>query len=148
MTRWGRVTLVLAAAWLAVAGAAAAYAFTAGDSDDPLGPDDAAITLRVDHSRFTPGRITVVEGTTVTFTIVNNDPIGHEFIVGGPQVHKVHKNGKHGKHGTVPGEVSVAPGVSASATYTFGEPGDVLFACHLPGHFAYGMVGEVNVIPK
>ena len=148
MTRWGRLTIVFAAVWMAIAGAAAAYAFTAGESDKPLGPKDAAITLRVDHSRFTPDRVTVVEGTTVTFTIVNNDPIGHEFIVGGPKVHRVHKSGTHGTHGALPGEVSVAPGESATTTYTFGEPGDVLFACHLPGHFTYGMVGEVNVIPS
>ena len=30
-------------------------------------------------------------------------------------------------------------------TYEFGDPGRVLFACHLPGHFTYGMVGEVRV---
>jgi uncharacterized cupredoxin-like copper-binding protein len=33
----------------------------------------------------------------------------------------------------------------AATAYTFHTPGVVLFACHLPGHFAYGMVGEVVV---
>jgi uncharacterized cupredoxin-like copper-binding protein len=42
--------------------------------------------------------------------------------------------------------VSVAPGVRASTTFSFHEPGTVLYACHLPGHFAYGMHGRVVVV--
>ena len=145
----GRVICALAVGWLAVGFAAAAYAFAtseAGDAPDgPLGPGSAGITLNVNHSRFTPDRVVVREGTTVTFTIVNDDPIGHELIVGDAEVHRLHESGTHGRHSDVSGEVSVAPGKSATTTYTFDTPGTVLFACHLPGHFAYGMVGEVIV---
>jgi uncharacterized cupredoxin-like copper-binding protein len=145
----GRVICALAVGWLGVAFAAAAYAFATGDTahtpHGPLGPGNAEATLSVNHSRFTPARVVVSEGTTVTFTIVNNDPIGHEFIVGDAAVHAIHEAGTHGQHGAVPGEVSIAPGESATTTYTFDTPGTVLFACHLPGHFAYGMVGDVIV---
>jgi uncharacterized cupredoxin-like copper-binding protein len=27
------------------------------------------------------------------------------------------------------------------------QPGTLTFACHLPGHVAYGMVGEIEVVP-
>ena len=30
-------------------------------------------------------------------------------------------------------------------TYLFDEPGTVVYACHLPVHVAYGMVGEIEV---
>jgi uncharacterized cupredoxin-like copper-binding protein len=30
-------------------------------------------------------------------------------------------------------------------TYTFDEPGIVQFGCHLPGHWTYGMHGEIEV---
>jgi len=145
--RWG---WILATMWIAASTATAAYALAAsgpvtGADDRVLGPSDATVTLVLNHSQFTPARVVVRQHTTVTFRIVNHDPIGHEFIVGNDDVHALHEAGTHGRHGAVPGEVSVAPGETATTTYQFHTPGVVLFACHLPGHFAYGMVGEVVV---
>ena len=48
-------------------------------------------------------------------------------------------------HPPVPGEVSVGPNATASTIYVFDEPATVEFACHLPGHLAYGMRGEIEV---
>ena len=48
-------------------------------------------------------------------------------------------------HPPRPGEVSVAALTTASTTFVFGDPGSVLYACHLPGHFRYGMSGTVDV---
>ena len=31
--------------------------------------------------------------------------------------------------------------------YEFDEPGTVVYACHLPGHVAYGMTGIIEVVP-
>ena len=45
----------------------------------------------------------------------------------------------------MPGEVSIAPLKTGTTSYELHEPG-IGFACHLPGHFQYGMVGEVVVI--
>jgi uncharacterized cupredoxin-like copper-binding protein len=47
----------------------------------------------------------------------------------------------------VPGEVTVDPSEVAETVYRFDEPGDVVFACHLPGHLQYGMRGTVEVLP-
>jgi uncharacterized cupredoxin-like copper-binding protein len=141
----------LAIAWLVVSVVTAAYAF--GSSPEGrtggrvLGPGNVTVTLQVEHSRFEPARLVVRQHSTVTFRIVNHDPIGHELIVGGDDVHARHEAGTHGQHGAVPGEVSVAPGETATTTYEFHTPGVVVYACHLPGHFAYGMAGEVVVRP-
>ena len=148
--RWG---WVLATMWITASIATAAYALaapartSARAEPSVLGPGDATVTLVVNHSHFHPARVVVRQHTSVTFRIVNHDPIGHEFIVGPPEVHALHESGTHGEHGAVHGEVSVAPGATATTTYEFHAPGPVLFACHLPGHFAYGMVGEVVVEP-
>ena len=75
-------------------------------------------------------------------------PIGHEFIVGGPDVHARHANGHEAYHPPVPGELSVPADDRASTTYTFHAPGAVEFACHLPGHYQYGMHGNVVVVPE
>ena len=37
--------------------------------------------------------------------------------------------------------------LTAVTTFTFDEPGTFEFACHLPGHYEYGMHGEVEVVP-
>jgi uncharacterized cupredoxin-like copper-binding protein len=78
--------------------------------------------------------------------VVNGDPINHELIVGPEEVHDIHEAGNHGTHPAVPGEVSVGPNAEAETTYRFDQSGEVVFACHLPGHFAYGMHGVVEVV--
>ena len=85
--------------------------------------------------------------TEVRFVLVNRDPIGHEFIVGDPEVHARHANGHEASHPPVDGEVSIPADARAATTYVFHEPGPVEFACHLPGHYQYGMRGVVDVTP-
>ena len=149
MRRLRRRSSILAIACLMISVVTAAYAFgsspEAGTSRRVLGPGSVTVTLQVERSRFEPARLVVRQHSTVTFRIVNHDPIGHELIVGGDEVHARHEAGTHGQHGAVPGEVSVAPGETATTTYDFHTPGVVVYACHLPGHFAYGMAGEVVV---
>ena len=44
-----------------------------------------------------------------------------------------------------PDGVSVAPGKIASPVWTFTKPGILQFACHIPGHYPAGMVGELTI---
>jgi uncharacterized cupredoxin-like copper-binding protein len=104
------------------------------------------VTMR--HSRFQPEVVRVEPGATVRFLLRNTDPIDHEFILGDEQVQRRHEQGREREHhGEVPGEVSVAAGTEAATTYTFprGGPASLQFACHLPGHYAYGMRGVALV---
>jgi uncharacterized cupredoxin-like copper-binding protein len=118
-----------------------------GSGDDgTLGPGRATVELGIDHSRFSEDRIVVEVGTSLTFVVDNRDPIGHELIVGPPEVHRRHEGGREAEHPPVPGEVTAPALDEVQTTYTFDEPGAVTFACHLPGHVAYGMVGEVLVV--
>jgi uncharacterized cupredoxin-like copper-binding protein len=77
----------------------------------------------------------------------NDDPINHEFIVGDASVHRRHERGRESAHPPVPGEVSIGPNDTGVTVYRFARPGRYLFACHLPGHFAFGMQGYVVVDP-
>jgi uncharacterized cupredoxin-like copper-binding protein len=121
----------------------------AGEPGEPavLGPGRAEVAIGIEHSRFSTDRVVVAAGTALTFEIDNTDPIGHELIVGPPEVHARHAEGTEASHPPVPGEVTAPPLRRVSTTYTFDEPGTYTFACHLPGHVAYGMVGEVVVTP-
>ena len=113
-----------------------------------LGPREVTVELGVEHSFFDDEALRVVEGTTVHFVVDNTDPIGHELIVGPPEVHERHASGTHAAHGTVDGEVSVGANTQARTTYRFDEVGTVEFACHLPGHYEHGMHGEVEVVRR
>ena len=134
------VTIATALAGYAVTDAAHAGATTA------LGPGLVTVTVDIHYSRFSIATLKVEQGTTVRFLIRNNDPINHEFIVGDAQVHAAHQKGTHAAHPPVPGEVSLAPGELGETFYRFDSPGRMLFACHFPGHLAYGMRGWVEVV--
>lgn len=143
-----RLWVVFALAVTAVVTSAGyAVAFWLGDSEAmALGPGDLTVQIDIHHSAFLPDRLTVVEGTRVRFLVVNGDPIHHELITGGPEVHARHSAGTEAEHPSVPGEVSVGPNDSAVSTFTFDTPGIYEFACHLPGHYEYGMRGEIEVV--
>jgi len=144
--RIGRVAVAATAITVIVTGMG--YAVASGLEDpEALGPGDVTVEIDIEYSRFVPGNLTVVEGTRVRFLVVNGDPIHHEFITGDADVHLRHANGTEAEHPSVPGEVSVEPNGTAITTFTFEKPGVYEFACHLPGHYAYGMRGEIEVVP-
>jgi len=134
------VALVLVAT---VAPAVRAAGSAAGD-----GPD-RTVVVTMHHSRFEPALVEVAPGERVRFLLRNTDPIDHEFILGDDDVQRRHEAGRQRQHhGEVPGERSVAAGQQAATVYAFpaGLAGRTLrFACHLPGHYAYGMHGTVRV---
>jgi plastocyanin len=148
--RWAALGVVVAAGLGAGCGGSAGAGepgLGSGSGPEALGPGEVTVTLHVEHSLFEPTELRVVEGTTVRFVVDNTDPIGHELIVGPPDVHARHESGTHARHGPVPGEVSVEPNAEAATTYRFDEPGTVEFACHLPRHYDYGMHGTIEVVP-
>ena len=102
-------------------------------------------TIAVRYSQFEPGVITVPQGVSITFTLRNDDPIEHEWIVGRPDVHERHRTGTEPFHTEIPSEVTIPALATRETTVTFSEPGEYAFICHLPGHEAYGMIGVVKV---
>jgi uncharacterized cupredoxin-like copper-binding protein len=141
------VASVAVAAGVASAGLAVAAAGTEDPPGAALGPGDVTVELHVEHSLFEQTEIRVVEGTRLRFVLDNDDPINHELIVGGPEVHARHALGTEARHPSIPGEVSVGPNEVGVTTLRFDEPGTFEFACHLPGHYEYGMHGVVEVVP-
>ena len=106
------------------------------------------VTITVRHSRFEPGVLSVRAGQPVTFTLRNDDPIEHEWIVGPPHVHAAHRTGTETAHDTRPDEVTLPAYATRTTTLTFSRPGEYRFICHLPGHEAYGMTGLLRVLPS
>lgn len=132
-----------------------------GDTTPPV----VTIELVAQHSRFSPSAVSVPAGSTVRFVVRNLDPIDHELIVGGAEVHRRHEAGREAHHhGDVPGEITVPAGATVSTTWTApaaatdpanpgattdpSAAGALTFACHLPGHLAYGMSGTIEVTTR
>jgi uncharacterized cupredoxin-like copper-binding protein len=119
---------------------------SASPSGGALGPGAVTVEIDIVHSRFVVEDLVVRPNTEVRFVVHNQDPIRHELIVGPPEVHARHEGGHEAQHAPVPGEVSVDPGKTAETTYRFEHIGTIEFACHLPGHYQYGMSGWIRIV--
>jgi len=108
---------------------------------------EPTVTLTIRHSQFSTASVRARPGATVRFVVHNADPIAHELIVGDRSVQDAHEAGTEAHHGGRPGEVTVEAGATAVTSFRVGRvTGDgLLFGCHLPGHWAYGMHGTIRV---
>jgi uncharacterized cupredoxin-like copper-binding protein len=119
---------------------------SAATRGDAARANDGTFRITIRYSEFRPDRLAVRPGETVRFVLVNRDPIDHEFILGDERVQRVHEEGTEAHHAPRPGEVSVPAGGTVVTTYTFpDEPDELIFGCHLPGHYDFGMRGTVAV---
>jgi uncharacterized cupredoxin-like copper-binding protein len=127
-------TWQLAVVLVACAAAALVAAWPAGSR---AGGGERTVVVTMRHSRFEPAAVRVDPGERVRFVLRNTDPIDHEFILGDDAVQRRHEEGRERQHhGDVPGERSVPADLDGRT---------LEFACHLPGHYAYGMHGAVRV---
>ena len=142
-TRAAGIGALILALLLAGAGAA----FSAGSLErSPRVPTTRTIHIRIHFSRFEPQGIDVSPGQTIRFVVENTDPIDHEFIVGDEDMQRVHETGSEAHHPPRPGEISIPAGETVVTTYTFPEQaGGLIFGCHLPGHYTYGMRGVIRI---
>ena len=132
---------------LAAAALALGVSVGPGTAVSRSGPDRVPeMVLTIHHSRFSRTRVRVPSGL-VRFVVRNTDPIDHELIIGDQSVQDRHERGTEPRHPPRPGEVTVPAGASAATVYVFAPTGSVLFGCHLPGHFAYGMHGVMKGSP-
>lgn len=113
----------------------------------------------LDSLAFDPAEIRVQVGETVRFVIANEGTVEHEFLIGDEAIqaeHEAEMNAgatstatpmegmEHEESADTP-LVTVAPGDVEELTRTFEEGGTFLYACHVPGHYAGGMVGTIAV---
>lgn len=102
-------------------------------------------SIRIQYSAFDPAELTVPVGVPVTFVLVNEDPIDHEWMIGDEAFHEKHRTGTHASHDSVPTEVTIPALETVETTITFEQPGTMSYICHLPWHESYGMVGTLTI---
>ena len=104
------------------------------------------VDVGIHYSKFSFSTLSVRPGTTVRFLVHNDDPIHHEFIVGDAAVHVAARAAAPKRRiRRCRARCRSTPLDIGETFYRFDQPGRYLFACHLPGHFAYGMKGWVTV---
>jgi uncharacterized cupredoxin-like copper-binding protein len=113
-----------------------------------------------DRFRYRPAAIMVRAGRRVTFDVTNAGRLPHEFILGDRATQLDHERQMqggppadghghgHAGHATAgaSGALTVPPGQTRRLTWTFDEPGIVLYGCHVLGHWAAGMKGTIVVL--
>jgi uncharacterized cupredoxin-like copper-binding protein len=127
--------------------ALAAVGGTAQASPSAASAPVRRVELTAHYSHWSVAGLTVKAGTVLDFVAHNTDPIDHELIVGNQAVQDRHERGTEARHPPRPGEVSIAAGTTAETAIELSVPGTYIFACHIPGHYAYGMHGTITVVP-
>lgn len=151
------VMLLLAAC----AGSADTTATTATDDDndhteftfgEPATAEEADRTVEIvasDDLRFDPESVTVSDGETVLFRIVNEGQLPHDFTLGDEAAQQQHEEEMAEMEGMEmqdePNAVVLEPGETKELAWRFTHGGTVLFGCHQPGHYEAGMRGEITV---
>jgi uncharacterized cupredoxin-like copper-binding protein len=73
--------------------------------------------------------------------------IPHDFTLGTADMQEEHEEEMASGQMMLeePNAFDLEPGETREMTWTFTTPGQVLYGCHEPGHYAGGMVGTIAV---
>lgn len=120
---------------------------------EPAAAAEADRTIEItatDDFRFDPAELAVEAGEIITFRVINQGVLPHEFTLGDEATQAEHEEEMAGMEGMAmsvdePNSIGLAAGEAKEITWRFTEPGTVLIGCHTPGHYAAGMRGEVAV---
>lgn len=123
---------------------------------------DRTITITIGDSFYEPPSLTVKQGETVRFVLVNQGELLHEFNIGTAAMHAKHQEEMatmvdHGmltptEYKDMPGmshddpnSVLIGPGQTAELVWEFSTDAKLDFACNVPGHYEAGMVGPIEI---
>jgi uncharacterized cupredoxin-like copper-binding protein len=130
--------------------------FEASDFGEPADASAADRTIDItasDDLTFSPDSVDVRVGETVTFRVTNDGETDHDFTLGPEEVQIEHDEemaemgdmGDMGHMAADPNAITVPSGETRDLTWHFTQEGTVLIGCHVPGHYAGGMKGEIHV---
>jgi uncharacterized cupredoxin-like copper-binding protein len=121
----------------------------------PGKPEQVQRTIRIearDTMRFEPTTLNIKRGETVRLVFVNTGQLPHEAVIGSTaeqEAHEAEMQKMRDTGGTMehrhPNAITLVPGGTGELVWKFGRPGRFEIGCHLPGHYAAGMVGKITV---
>jgi uncharacterized cupredoxin-like copper-binding protein len=121
--------------------------FSAGEPGSPNKPA-RTVTVLMREMQFEPSRIEVRKGEQIRFVLRNVGTESHEFMLATPDENRKHeevmKKFPNMEHDD-PNAKRVPVSGTAQLLWAFTKPGEFEFACLIPDHREYGMVGTVVV---
>jgi uncharacterized cupredoxin-like copper-binding protein len=109
---------------------------------------DRTVAVTVTATRYKPDALVVRRGETVRFVVTNRDRQAHEFVIGDAAFQAQHQRDMAQMPGMkmdAPNELSLGSGETRRLSSRFTRPGELLYACDLPGHAQAGMVGRIHL---
>lgn len=121
--------------------------FAFGEPGDQSEADRTIDISALDSLEFDPETLEVQSGETITFVVTNDGKNVHEFVLGDESYQQEHASEMAGGEDMETGtnQLEIEPGATKSLTWTFTQPGEVLYGCHEPGHYEGGMAGTTEV---
>jgi uncharacterized cupredoxin-like copper-binding protein len=121
--------------------------YSAGEPGNAKKPS-RTIEVTMSEMEFTPSRIEVKRGEQIRFIVRNVGKEDHEFLLASTEDNLKHaeamkKNPKM-EHDD-PNGVRLAPKKSAEVLWKFTKAGTFEYACLIPDHRDYGMIGRITV---
>jgi uncharacterized cupredoxin-like copper-binding protein len=121
--------------------------YSAGEPGNAKKPS-RTIEVTMSEMEFTPSRIEVKRGEQIRFIVRNAGTEDHEFLLASTADNLKHaevmkKNPKM-EHDD-PNGVRLAPKKSAEVLWKFTKAGTFEYACLIPDHRDYGMIGRITV---
>lgn len=133
---------------------------------------DRTVEIIMMENYYEPESVEIQKGETIRFVVKNEGALVHEFNIGTAAMHDAHQDEmmmmvEHGvlepdqiNHDMMtmemgdghtmehddPNSILLEPGQSAELIWTFTKEMDLEFACNMPGHYAAGMMGDVNFV--
>ena len=122
--------------------------FSFGSPAESADADRVIEITTTDNLVFEPANFEVAAGEVVTFKLINEGSLVHDFTLGDQSTQDEHEAEMAEMNGMAhdePNVVTIPAGETAELTWEFDEAGTVLIGCHQPGHYAAGMTGEITV---
>ncbi|HSH11404.1 MAG TPA: plastocyanin/azurin family copper-binding protein, partial [Ilumatobacter sp.] len=130
-------------------------AMVTDDHEDVDAASSAGVVVNVEMIEFgfvadTPS---IPVGQPVTFRFQNTGVVPHEAMFG--SIHQQEEFAQQTDHGDGHGSAShhgdvaaitLDAGETGEITLEFASPGEIWMGCHLPGHYAAGMIATLAVV--
>lgn len=122
--------------------------FSYGSPAEPATADRVIEITTTANLVFEPAELSVIPGETVTFRLINEGQLVHDFTLGDQKAqdeHEAEMTEMSGMAHEEPNVVTIPAGGTAELTWKFGQDGTVLIGCHQPGHYTAGMTGQITI---
>jgi uncharacterized cupredoxin-like copper-binding protein len=115
---------------------------------DLAGAPARTIALQATDMKFAPDDLRIRTGETIRFVVTNRGAVEHEFVIGDRAFQDRHMREMERMPDMKMDEANaldLAPGQTKTLLWHFTRPGELTFACDIPGHAHAGMVGKLHI---